>query len=137
MRARQISRDFSRITQQAADLRKELQSVTGLRFVRQVCALVVVKELHPASQVRLLLVGEEDLKAPHSLGEDVHAPVLVLANDLGYASAAPYRVDLSLLGQDDPELLLAAAPLLRFQAGTDHLLVAFLDDVEGQQLFRE
>ncbi len=135
--SRQISREFSRIPQQVADLRKQLQCVVGVRFVWQVSAIVVVKELDATPQIRFLFVGQVDFKASRTPGEDVHAPVLVLPYNLEHTSAAPNCADLPFFSQDHSELLLGAGPFLRFQAASDHLLVALLEDVEGQQLFWE
>ncbi len=98
---------------------------------RSLLEFVVLKKGDVAPQVGQLLIECENLKPAAALGQDIEPPIRIPPQNLIDRRRAAGIGDPFFGRQNHPEL-----PLLP-DGRTDHVLVAFLEDVEGQRGLRK
>src|SRR6476620_10984366 len=109
---------------QSQNLPMQFDGVGGLRLRRPI-RIILYKQDLPA-QKRAVLIDLEKFKTVAAFSHDVHAPVVVFLCDReNFCSAADFG-EIGFLGANHAELLFL------FQALSDHFLVAWLEDVQGQ-----
>lgn len=137
VRGTKMRRHLLRLMQATKGLAEELNGAPGFRCSGPVGARIVVKKAHPAAQIRAIPIGKQDFKTPLADGQNVLAAILQFTHDLQSARRASNVLESLIAGKNNSEFLPFGILGLGSQAFPDHFLVAFLEDMEGQQFFRQ